>query len=195
MPAPLKVTDPQVREAWERWGSVSAAAAALGIARGSLDKRLKDLGIGPSMAAKGAEASSMTMEAKDTKAAPVGGGRTLAGMSPPPSTRVPEKSPAIYPRATPKPIVRDVQSAAADREEAALPIRTLKPRAVQPIRIDLPNQKRIVEWTQRLAEAFGAETDPTLIANQVLEEVLDEWGEAKLKLAQRRPRKRGGDSE
>jgi len=64
-----------------------------------------------------------------------------------------------------------------------LPIRTLKPKPVEPIRIDVANQQRIIEVTRRLALAFGVETSPTLIANQILEEVTERWGQEKAALA------------
>lgn len=86
---------------------------------------------------------------------------------------------ANYPRVLARPIVRT----AMETETVDLPIRTLKPKAPEPIRIDVANQQRLIEGTRRLALAFGAETSPTLIANQILEETAERWFQEKEALA------------
>lgn len=70
-----------------------------------------------------------------------------------------------------------------ETDTADLPIRTLKPKAPEPIRIDVANQQRLIEGTRRLALAFGVETSPTLIANQILEETTERWFQEKEALA------------
>jgi len=177
MPAHLKVTNEQVLVAWHTWAGERAAAAALRVSRTALRKRLKALGIDTSRRSK---ESMVTMEATVSKASgwKVQGSNTEAT----PGTKT---ALANYPRAMERPTLRDMQTGAAedDMSPQGLPIRTLKPKPVEPIRIDVANQQRIIEVTRRLALAFGVETSPTLIANQILEEVTERWGQEKAALA------------
>jgi len=177
MAAHAKVSAQQIANALLHWrGNVQAAAAALGLSRHGLYKRIVSL----RMDLAGFRRASKVVAPFATN--------IVAGTTVATTIERPEKTSGHFRGAGRRPTFRAVETEAS----VDLPIKTA-PRRPTPLRLADPQRERLQRAAWILQARFQAATDENLILEQFIDERFEEWLSGKLKASQPRAKKRGGD--